>query len=227
MDRPRLAEFMSGSTGSSEARRGPGDVGRGRMSLHLPVPASTMLPAHSDAGRTQSGACVTEQRCMLGRRGTKTDQIDLATKFDRSCRTDGSCHPRRRPVCETQPARSPARVAGLATRPTRRRTGSEGALLHARPRGPHGRPMVRRGHPCRPAARRSDDAKRPTASPPRSSPTPWPARANKIALRWSAPDSTTTTAGATDRFSGSPGIGVGRGEQDLGRNRAWVLVETG
>jgi transposase len=83
LDRPGLAEFVqrvervAGVLGEVQIEVGVEAAGH----YHRPVTASSMLPP-SWTLIELNPAHVTEQRRVLGKRGIKTDQIDLAAMFD-------------------------------------------------------------------------------------------------------------------------------------------------
>ena len=83
LDRPGLAEFVQrvecvvDTRGEVQVEVGVEAAGH----YHRPVTASSMLPAHW-ALVELNPSHVTEQRRVLGKRGIKTDQVDLAAMFD-------------------------------------------------------------------------------------------------------------------------------------------------
>lgn len=83
LDRPGLAQFVqrvdrvAGGRGDVDVEVGVEAAGH----YHRPVTASSMLPA-SWTLIELNPAHVTEQRRVLGKRGIKTDQVDLAAMFD-------------------------------------------------------------------------------------------------------------------------------------------------
>jgi transposase len=83
LDRPGLAGFVQrveravGGRGDVQVEVGVESAGH----YHRPVTASSMLPS-SWTLIELNPAHVTEQRRVLGKRGIKTDQIDLAAMFD-------------------------------------------------------------------------------------------------------------------------------------------------
>jgi transposase len=83
LDRPGLAEFVQ-RVNRVAAARGEVQIEVGVEAAghyHRPVTASSMLPS-SWTLIELNPAHVTEQRRVLGKRGIKTDQIDLAAMFD-------------------------------------------------------------------------------------------------------------------------------------------------
>ena len=83
LDRSGLTELVQrvecvvGARGEVQVEVGVEAAGH----YHRPVTASSMLPAHWTLVELNP-AHVTEQRRVLGKRGIKTDQIDLAAMFD-------------------------------------------------------------------------------------------------------------------------------------------------
>jgi transposase len=84
LDRPGLAQFVQRVDRVAAAVRGEVQIEVGVEAAghyHRPVTASSMLPS-SWTLIELNPAHVTEQRRVLGKRGIKTDQIDLAAMFD-------------------------------------------------------------------------------------------------------------------------------------------------